>query len=236
MANTFFKFKQFTIQQELCAMKVCTDSCLFGAMVAHYIENKKVNSILDIGTGTGLLTLMLAQKTLANIDAVEINQAACLQAKQNFESSPWKNRIHLFETSVQDFKPNKKYDFIISNPPFFENHLKSELQNKNIALHSDQLTLKELVFSVEKLLTNDGVFAVILPFERTEYFINQMPSLFLIKKINTFQTHTHKTFRSILIFSRTESVLLERNIYIKDSTNNYTTEFIKFLQDYYLYL
>lgn len=236
MSNSYFQFKQFIIHQELCAMKVCTDSCLFGAIASHFLKNKNIQSILDIGTGTGLLSLMLAQKINAEIDAIDIDKSACLQANQNFNASIFKNQINLFETSIQNFQSTKKYDFIISNPPFFENHLKSELQNKNVAIHSEQLTLKELATYIKNLLTENGIFAVLLPFERTQYFIEKMNSLFLIEKIIVHQTHNHKAFRSILFFSKTKSVLYKKNIYIKNTNNSYTAEFINYLKDYYLYL
>ena len=116
-------------------MKVCTDACLFAAWVAAYLQKNKINpgSILDIGTGTGLLSLMLAQKTLALIDAVEINIDAALQAKENFNASPWKQRLNVFETGILQYNTQMKYDLIISNPPFFNNDLLSPDKNKNTA-------------------------------------------------------------------------------------------------------
>ena len=149
MPNQFFKFKQFTIDQDQCAMKVCTDSCLFGAWVAEYLEQEKnsLKTILDIGTGTGLLSLMLAQKTTANIDAVEIEEAASLQASNNFLASPWNNRLQVYHAPIQLFKPihPKSYVFIICNPPFYENNLKTDNQLKNLALHSEALSLANLI-------------------------------------------------------------------------------------------
>ena len=152
-------------------MKVCTDACLFGAYVADQVKTKAANNILDIGTGTGLLSLMLAQRVPALIDAVEIDEAAYQQAKENFEQSPWKERLFAFNTDVTKFETEKKYDCIISNPPFFENDLKSNDSNKNNAKHDTSLSLDKLLQVVKKLLNDDGIFAVLLPYHRVEYFI-----------------------------------------------------------------
>ena len=137
MANQYFQFKQFTVQQDACAMKVTTDACLFGAWVANRINglDLKGKHFLDIGTGTGLLSLMVAQQTDASIDAVEIETAAANQAQENFEQSPWNNKLFLHNSSIQTFIPQHKYDFIFTNPPFFFNDLKSKNHARNIALH-----------------------------------------------------------------------------------------------------
>ncbi|MEO8711563.1 MAG: methyltransferase, partial [Parafilimonas sp.] len=172
MPNDYFRFKQFIITQDKCAMKVCTDACLFGAWAAHNPQLEASN-ILDIGTGTGLLSLIYAQKNMhASIDAIEIDEAAVQQARENFEASIWKERLHVYNTSIQQFatSSNKKYDVIICNPPFYENDLKSENKQRNLALHSDALTLEELISDVDLLLGDDGSFFVLLPFHRTKYF------------------------------------------------------------------
>lgn len=119
MSNSYFQFKQFIIHQDACAMKVCTDACLFGAWVANKVQKLKPNSVLDVGAGTGLLSLILAQKTDAIIHAVEIDDEAAKQAEDNFKSSPWSNRIKIINQPVQNIKITGKYDFILSNPPFF---------------------------------------------------------------------------------------------------------------------
>jgi tRNA1Val (adenine37-N6)-methyltransferase len=238
VANSFFQFKQFTIQQDKCAMKVCTDACLFGAYVADELQQHLVKTILDIGTGTGLLSLMLAQKTTAVIDAVEIDEAAFNQAKENIAQSPWKEKINIFNSDILKFQPNKKYDCIISNPPFFESDLKSDDEKKNFARHDTSLTLTGLLNAVATHLSNDGFFAVLLPYHRSIYFEEESLKLnfHLIKKILVKQTAKHDYFRAMLIFSRIECATVTDEITIKNEASNYSAEFIELLKDYYLHL
>src|SRR5258705_6346666 len=149
MANSYFKFKQFTIHQDRCAMKVTTDACLFGAWVAIEagILESEDGSILDIGAGTGLLSLMLAQKTNVSIDSVEIDEAAAKQARENADASPWKERIFVMpgDAKYMAYTLCKNFDIIISNPPFYENELASPDHHKNIAHHDGGLLLDELL-------------------------------------------------------------------------------------------
>ncbi|MDB5232204.1 MAG: methyltransferase [Chitinophagaceae bacterium] len=244
MANNYFQFKQFTVQQEHCAMKVCTDACLFGAWVAEEVFNStlKVKNALDIGTGTGVLSLMLAQKIKSTkIKAIEIDDSAAAQAKENFESSPWKSRLCVIGHSVQQFKSltENKFDLIISNPPFFENDLKSEDQKRNLALHSEKLDLMELADTVQFLLHNQGFFAVLLPAQRVSEFevLAKKGKLFLYKKVFVKQTPAHSPFRAMMIFLPYEIMQPEvKEIVIKKAEGNYTAEFIELLKDYYLYL
>src|SRR6476620_3970566 len=139
MSNTYFRFRQFTVHQERTAMKVCTDACLFGAWVASEIRNEDLERVLDIGAGTGLLSLMIAQNSDAVIDAVEIDDHAYSQVVDNFSSSPWNDRLRVHHCSVQQFEPGCKYDLVISNPPFYEHSLRSPDSKKNMAMHSTHL-------------------------------------------------------------------------------------------------
>jgi tRNA1Val (adenine37-N6)-methyltransferase len=234
--ETMFQFKQFTIHQDQCAMKVTTDGCLFGAMVAN--EYKGAKEVLDIGTGTGLLSLMLAQTSNAIITAIEIDEATCQQAQENFNASPWATRLTAIRTDAKTFAPATQYDLIISNPPFFQNDLISPDEKKNAAKHDSTLTLHELIHITDNLLTADGYFAVLLPYHRVDEFINMAKDagLYLHKKIIAKQTAAHHFFRGILFFSKKENAVEGVEIVIKQESGNYSNDFIGFLKDYYLYL
>lgn len=237
MANHFFKFKQFTVYQDLCAMKVCTDACLFGAWVVNYLQKKQPASILDIGTGTGLLTMMLAQHTSASINAIEIEDDAAGQAQFNFSQCPWENRIRLIRGDVKELKLNEgiDYDFIISNPPFFENDLPSNIYKKDVAHHSKALTFKELIYSISNLLNKGGQFAILVPFNRNNYFIEEAEKVgFYVEKVtHVKQTTKHDFFRSMLIFSSYAQKTEKNELCIKDK-NDYTFQFKELLSSYYL--
>ncbi len=219
-------------------MKVCTDACLFGAYIANEIQQLPVKNILDIGTGTGLLTLMLAQKTSATIDAVEIDAAAFTQGKQNIEQSPWIEKIAIYNSDILQFKTNKKYDCIISNPPFFEADLKSGDEKKNFAKHDTSLTFTALLNVVTENLSPAGFFSVLLPFHRSNYFEAEAAKINfnLIKKILIKQTPKHNHFRSILIFSTKKLETIQEEIIVKNEEENYSAKFIELLKDYYLHL
>ena len=225
-------------------MKVCTDACLFGALVAGCktcipAEDLQQSTCLDIGTGTGLLPLMLAQKnTNLTIDAVEIDSAAAEQATENISASLWYANIRVFNTDILKFAADKIYDCIISNPPFFEDDLQSADTAKNNAKHSSTLNLMQLLKVVEKLLHTNGLFAVLLPYHRVGYFIEEAEKvgLHLSKQILVKQTMKHKFFRGILFFNRKKNEPELKEIIIKDIHHNYTTEFAAALKDYYLFL
>lgn len=192
--------------------------------------------ILDIGTGTGLLSLMLAQKTLAKIDAVEIEKNAFEQASENFAASIWADRLTVFHTDINKFIPSEKYDFIISNPPFFENDLKSAAPHKNLAKHHDGLLLKDLLSAIEDLLTKDGKFALLLPFHRARECIGlaEKRGYYLEEKLLVKQTSAHDYFRAMLLFSKKEKDLKSGDIMIRNEQGIYSDQFEELLKDYYL--
>lgn len=241
MANSFFKFKQFIVHQENCAMKVCTDACLFGGWVAERMKNYEleIKNCLDIGTGTGLLSLMLAQQNQdIIIDAIEINEDAANQAKNNFLASLWNNRLNSIYADVNQYLFSKKYQLIISNPPFFENDLKSDNAKRNLALHSSQLRLDELLKVIKNNLSSDGKFAILLPYHRTDSFeeLCSIHQFFLEEKVLVKQTPAHNYFRSMLLFSSSKTEKTEKEITVKTSEQQYSMEFITLLKEYYLYL
>jgi tRNA1Val (adenine37-N6)-methyltransferase len=239
MSNSYFQFKQFTIHQEHCAMKVCTDACLFGAWAAEQLQTKnaKVKNILDIGTGTGLLSLMLAQKTDTIIDSVEIDEAAAQQCLDNVEASPWKNRVQVIQGDIRNIHLGRKYDHIISNPPFFENNLKSPDRQRNLALHSDMLRLDELVRIAHANLSDDGSIALLLPYERGNECVDTARSngLYLSGRVDVRQSNHHGYFRSMLLFKAHENDPVIGELIIRQG-NNYSIEFIGLLKDYYFHL
>lgn len=224
-------------------MKVCTDACLFGAVVADHITGvpagKVFDHCLEIGTGTGLLTLMVAQKNTAlKIDAVEIDAAAAEQAGSNIAASPWAGNIQVFNEDILNFNPPNKYDCIISNPPFFEDDLQSGDKAKNNARHNTSLNLLQLLQVVENHLRPDGFFAVLLPYHRASYFIeeSEKKDLHVSNQILVKQTTKHNFFRSILFFKRLKTHTRFTEIIIKDNGNDYTPIFVSALKDYYLFL
>jgi tRNA1Val (adenine37-N6)-methyltransferase len=243
LPNSYFKFKQFTIHQDRCAMKVTTDACLFGAWAAREVESEKlkVESSLDIGTGTGLLSLMLAQKIKTQVDCIEIDRDAAQQAKENAESSPWKERIGVINADVKKFPLKQKYDLIISNPPFYEKEIRSSKDNKNLAHHSDELKLDELLRIIRDNLAVAGDFFLLLPYKRNEevkkLFKNHQ--LHIEKIVFVRQSTKHDYFRIMLkgklIQKEIEATEFEE-MSIWDEQQKYTAQFVDLLKDYYLHL
>ncbi len=228
-------------------MKVCTDSCIFGAWIANAVEKKKINpqNILDIGTGTGLLSLMLAQKCNATIHAIEIDKNACEQAIENCKltclpdrQAVMGTRIEIFHADIKNWKPSLQYELIICNPPFYENNLLPEDERKNIAKHSAALNLEELIVVTNNLLSNGGALAAILPWHRSKFFEETatMYSLFIKEKIKVKQTPSPNYFRVMYLLQKQKTEPSTKEITIKNGRNEYTQEFKGLLKDYYLYL
>lgn len=225
-------------------MKVTTDACLFGAWVAEEINNEKliINNCMDIGTGTGLLSLLLAQKNdTVLIDAIEIDKDAADQAKENTASSAWKERINIINADVKGFSFKDKYDLIISNPPFYENEIKSETNSKNVAHHSENLTLEQLLLIIKNHLASKGSFFLLLPYKRNE----EVKSLFkdhplnITKILLVRQSVKHDYFRIMIKGSLNEQENKETEfdeISIWDDKQQYSSEFVGLLKDYYLHL
>ena len=234
MPNSYFQFKQFTIQQDKSAMKVCTDSCIFGAWSVKHLNG--VQKILDVGTGTGLLSLMLAQKSESRIDSIELDHDSAAQAMENITASPWSARIRLLEGNVLHYPLPTDYDFIISNPPFFESDLRSPVEKKNKAKHNETLTLDELIVVISKHLKITGTFSILLPYHRNDYFENlaMTNGFFLREKLTVRQTATHQPFRSICLFGFQKPETMDsKELVIKNENGKYTREFVELMSDYY---
>ena len=219
-------------------MKVTTDSCLFGAWVANHTRNLGAEkSILDIGSGSGLLGLMIAQQTEALIEGIEIQQDDYGQSIYNIANSPFANRITVHQADALEFRYNKKYDVIVSNPPFYENDLKGNTTGKNIAHHDEGLRLPELLHLVARQLAVDGVFFLLLPQKRLADLQQLIGNsgLFINEIASVHQTQNHDAFRIMLRGSFHESKPEVYKIVIKEGTG-YSAAFTRLLQDYYLYL
>ncbi len=228
-----FQFKQFTVQQQKTAMKVGTDGVLLGAWATI-----KAGNILDIGTGTGLIALMLAQRNkTALIDAIELEENAFLQAKENVKNCIWKEKISVYHCDIQLFNPKIKYDLIITNPPFFVNSTKAPNTLRNKARHTDTLSFSTLVDVVKRLLKPDGVFVLILPSLAAQQFVElaEKQYLFLTKQCSIKPNFTKPTKRMMMEFSFRKSVLIFEEIIIEtEKRHNYTQEYISLTQDFYL--
>ncbi|HEY0356693.1 MAG TPA: methyltransferase [Flavisolibacter sp.] len=241
MPNPYFQFKQFIVHHDRCAMKVTTDACLFGAWIAKELVHtgSKNKNLLDIGTGTGLLSLMVVQENDMQIDAVEIDAAAAEQAQENIEASPWKERIHVINENIIHTSSNMKYDAIMCNPPFYENELASPRDQKNLAHHSSELKLQQVMDIIRNRLKPGGRFYLLLPFKRHEESIELMDrsGAFFIKQVIVKPTPAHSPIRLMACcsFSKNENTEVVE-LAIRNEGQEYSPEFTSLLRNYYLYL
>ncbi|EAW36648.1 tRNA1(Val) (adenine(37)-N6)-methyltransferase [Lyngbya sp. PCC 8106] len=233
-SNPYFRFKQFTIFQDRCAMKVGTDGVLLGA----WTDFTNTQTILDIGTGTGLVALMLAQRSTAQIDAVEIDECSCIQAKENIELSPWKERIKVDNLSVQDYTKScsKRYNLIVSNPPFFENAYKASEQSRTVARHTNFLSQVDLLNVSQQLLEKEGRLAVIYPTDAANSFqkMAQEFGFFCNQKLFIKPTPNRSIKRILMEFSQSQNNPSENTLTIEIDRHIYTPEFIDLVKDFYL--
>lgn len=236
MSGTSFAFKQFIIKQDKCAMKVGTDAVLLGA----WIFPNGSKQILDIGTGTGVVALMLAQKTEAHIDAIDIDTNAFNQASQNASESKFSNQISVIHSSLQEYSKivDKKYNLIVTNPPYFEQSLKSSDEQRSFARHADVLPFEELIDGVIKLLDPKGKFCLILPTLEAEKFrvLAQKRGLFLSKLLRVKSKVNKDTDkRHLMQFEFTPTEFSEKTIAIElDERHQYTDDYKQLTKDYYL--
>jgi len=232
-----FNFKQFTVQQDKCAMKIGTDGVLLGAWCP--IDNNPF-SVLDIGAGTGILSLMLAQRSHAKqIDALEIDVDAYEQCVDNFEKSPWSDRLFCFHAGLDEFiaEPEDEYDLIISNPPFYSENYKTSNFYRDLARFQDALPFEDLIEAVDLLLSENGIFAVIIPYKEEERFIDLCAEveLYPVKVTRVKGSNTTPIVRSLLAFKRYElSVLTADEMVIEINRHEYTDDYIQLTKEFYL--
>ncbi len=236
MPNSAFAFKQFNVKQDKCAMKVGTDAVLLGS----WIQPNGSTHILDIGTGTGVIALMLAQKTNASIVGIDIDVSATQQAQENVDESKFKNSITLFNTSFQDFVKTTsiKFQLIVSNPPFFEQSLKSSDEKRSNARHADVLPFDELLEGVIKVLDESGKFCLILPTLEADKFRNlaQKKGLYLSKLLRVKSRVDKDTDkRHLMQFEFKPTEFSEETMAIEeDERHNYTQAYIELTKAYYI--
>lgn len=237
MGASSFSFKQFTVFHDKCAMKVGTDGVLLGA----WADVQNTANMLDIGTGSGLIALMLAQRSKAIIKAIDIDKNAIIQAKINAENSPWTDRIQILETDLFAFcnTTNSKFDLIVSNPPFFKNSLEAPEIARTIARHATTDFHNEIILSAKKLLTDDGKLCLILPVNEGNECIRfaQKNGLFCSKKVLVFPKPNSAAKRLLIEFSKHEATCCESEITIESAVRHcYTDEFRALVKDFYLKL
>ncbi|RDI51290.1 tRNA1(Val) (adenine(37)-N6)-methyltransferase [Flavobacterium glaciei] len=232
-----FQFKQFAVEQDRCAMKIGTDGVLLGAWTP--ITNNPY-SILDIGAGTGIIALMLAQRSNAEqIDALEIDEDAYEQATDNFENSPWSDRLFCYHAGLDEFveEPEDEYDIIVSNPPFYNEDYKTDNEQRDLARFADAMPFEELIEAADLLLSENGIFSVIIPFKEEESFLalaNEY-ELYPMKITRVKGTPTTEIKRSLLAFTRNKTIDFPIDeLIIETARHIYTPEYISLTQEFYL--
>lgn len=233
MSNSYFKFKQFTVWHDKCAMKVGTDGVLLGT----WANLTTAHHVLDIGTGTGLIALIAAQRNSnALITALEIDAMAARQARENFEKSPWNNRIQLIHQDVLTYNTSIKYDAVLCNPPYFQNSLKCPDQQRATARHTDTLSYEQLVYIAKNLISEIGEFSVILPFQDSKDFeyLAHYQSLHTSRRTIVHTTAETPPKRILLAFKLSPQETKETHLTIGRDKSSYSEEFKELVKYFYL--
>ena len=249
MSTPNFRFKQFTVWHDRCAMKVGTDGVLLGAWApANPFTPNPLTRILDIGTGSGLIALMLAQRfPEASIDAIDIDEAAVEQARENFAVSPWTDRLHAFHARLQDWQnhplqiTNYKYDLIVSNPPYFQNSLKNPDKGRQTARHTDTLSYAELLRHSARLLTEKGLLALVLPAEAEQEVRGLAAAeLLSLTRITRVYSKESKPARRVLLeFEKstsrdTDISMTEDSLVLENEIGGRSAAYQELTKDFYL--
>ena len=236
MKNTLFRFKQFQIDQSKSAMKIGTDGVLLGAWTS---VNRKPKIILDIGSGTGLVALMLAQRTMnSTIKAIEIEEGAAFEAAANFQSSPWSDRLELIHADVLNYtqKSNETFDLIVSNPPFFKTPFKVSEDSRSTARDNNHLRYEDLFSCVDQLLNPTGSFSMVCPFEYRKMLVDLglEHELHLVHELHLKGTITSPFKRTLMRFEQTQAPLQTEELILEESRHQRTFEHQQLVQDFYL--
>ena len=230
-----FRFKQFSVVQNMCAMKVNTDGVLLGAWQPES-ENTPTN-ILDVGTGTGVIALMMAQKhTVAHIDAIDIDYDAYFQAQQNFELSPWPKRLTAHHTALQKFEASAPYDLIITNPPYFIDDLKTGKPQKDVAKHSTALTYRDLLQGINRLLSESGEARVVLPAFNFAAFQMEASAhrLYVTALVELIAVEGKAPYLVLVQLQRNAHRYNTTSVAIQDSLGKFTDDYKTLTKDFYL--
>ncbi len=234
MSNTWFQFKQFRIEQQRSALKVGTDGVLLGAWCG--VNGTK--SILDVGTGTGVIALMLAQRSDAEVTAVEISEDACLDARHNFKNSPWSERLALYSGDFNNFQESHalSFDLVVCNPPFFKKSMKSSDSASSIARHDVSLSFEQLITGAKKLLTSHGRMAVILPLEVLDDFREtaRLAGFYLSRKTTIIPKVGKPPKRVLLEFSVSATYPESDELVILVDPHTFSEKFIELTKEFYL--
>lgn len=234
--NNYFQFKQFTVMQEWSAMKVGTDGVLLGA----WADPGNASRILDVGTGTGLIALMLAQRSAANITAIEIEKNAAEEARQNAAASPWGERVEVLNISFREFTATVQsgFDLIVSNPPFFSNDQKAPDHRRTLARHNDRLPFEELIRGAVRLLNANGRLAVILPSGTGDLFekLSSEHGLFLLKKTEIKPKPSKKVNRVLLEFGKQKAARVTGSLTVYNEDGTWSEAYKNLTREFYLYI
>lgn len=234
MSNPYFQFKQFTVWHDKCAMKVGTDGVLLGA----WASVRNAHKILDVGTGTGLVALMLAQRSLpdADIVALEIDKAAAGQAGENVARSPWKERIEVVQADFRNYQSSDKFDVIVSNPPYFVDSLECPDQQRNAARHNDSLTYEELLEGVAGLLAEDGAFTIVIPTDVADRvkMIATAKNLYAVRQLNVITKPGGIPKRTLITFTFSNRECIIEELLTELARHQYSEEYIALTREYYL--
>jgi tRNA1Val (adenine37-N6)-methyltransferase len=234
--NNHFQFKQFRINQDRSVFKVGTDSVLLGA----WVDIARVKKILDIGTGTGLIALMVAQRSEAEIHTVEIDETSVLQAGENISNSPWTEQIRLFHASFQDFLSDipDKYDLVVTNPPYFTDSYKSPDPARSLSRHHVSFSFHELLKGVGEILDKSGRFALVMPVSEGEKLLGMVNDygLYLKRKTNVLPVKGKEVIRYLMEFTNEKEVEVQQSeLIVQDRiSHQYTNEYKELTRDFYI--